>query len=102
MKIKLTGIIEKEGDWYVALCPELNVASQGKSVDEARANLSEALGLFFECADDEEVNRRLAREAYISPLETIADRLREDGVTVGDGRQSQTEMYVTPIQVARG
>ncbi len=63
MKITLTGIIEKEGKWYVALCPELNAASQGKTISEARANLTEALELFFECADDEEVNRRLVRES---------------------------------------
>lgn len=55
-------VIEKEADWYVALCPELNVASQGKSVSEARENLGEALELFFECASAEEVSRRLTRE----------------------------------------
>ena len=36
MKTKLIGIIEKEGDCYVALCPELNVASWGETVDEAQ------------------------------------------------------------------
>ena len=44
----LTAIIEKKGDGYVALCPEVDVASQGNSVDEARRNLQEALQLFFE------------------------------------------------------
>jgi predicted RNase H-like HicB family nuclease len=55
----LTGIIEREGDGYVALCPELDVASQGDTVEEARRNLVEALELFFECADPSEVEARL-------------------------------------------
>ena len=46
----LTAIIEREGEDYVALCPELDVASQGATVNEARDNLTEALELFFECA----------------------------------------------------
>ena len=54
----LTGIIEREGDGYVALCPELDIASQGDSVEEARQNLVEALELFFECADPSEVESR--------------------------------------------
>lgn len=58
MKIMLTVIIQKEQYWYVVLCPELNVANQGKTISDARANLAEALELFFECADDEEVIRR--------------------------------------------
>ncbi len=42
---QLTAIIEREGDGYVSLCPELDVASQGDSIAEARANLIEALGI---------------------------------------------------------
>ena len=52
-----TGIVEREGDGYVSLCPELDVASQGETVEEALANLKEAVGLFLECADEEEVKR---------------------------------------------
>lgn len=59
MNRHLTAIIEKEGDGYVALCPELDVASQGDTVGEARANLTEALELFFEMASPEEINSRL-------------------------------------------
>ena len=54
-----TGIVESEGDGYVSLCPELDVASQGETVEEALANLKEAVELFFECADEEEVQRRV-------------------------------------------
>jgi predicted RNase H-like HicB family nuclease len=55
----LTAIIEREGEGYVALCPELDVASQGETVEEARHNLVEALELFFECADPSEIESRL-------------------------------------------
>src|SRR5438270_10236791 len=51
---QLTGLIKREGDGYVALCPELDVASEGDTVEEARSNLEEALELFFEVASAEE------------------------------------------------
>lgn len=59
MTRRLTAIIEREGDGFVALCPEVDVASQGDTVDEARRNLQEALELFFETASPEEINGRL-------------------------------------------
>jgi len=55
---RLTAIIEREDDGFVALCPELDIASQGSSIEEARANLVEALTLFFETADPSEVAGR--------------------------------------------
>ncbi len=69
MKQLLTAIIEREGEGYVALCPELDIASQGDSVEEARRNLREALELFFECASPGEVQRRLAGEVYVTNVE---------------------------------
>src|SRR5688572_677959 len=56
---QLTAIIEREDDSYVAFCPELDIASQGDTVEQARTNLVEALELFFETADQTEVERRL-------------------------------------------
>jgi predicted RNase H-like HicB family nuclease len=56
---KLTAVIEKEGDWYVATCPELGVASQGRTFDEAEAMVQEAVDLLLEDADKEEIQRRL-------------------------------------------
>ena len=56
---QLTAIIEKEDDMYVALCPEFDIVSQGKTVELAKANLAEALQLFFESADPNEIKRRL-------------------------------------------
>ena len=54
----LTAVIEREGDGYVALCPELDIASQDDTVEESRANLQEALELFFETASEEEIRSR--------------------------------------------
>jgi len=56
---KLTAIIEREGDGYISLCPELDLASQGDNIEEARQNLIQALELFFETADPSEVKNRL-------------------------------------------
>jgi predicted RNase H-like HicB family nuclease len=66
---QLTAMIEREDDEYVALCPELDVASQGKTVEAARANLVEALELFFESADPTEVSRRLHTEIIVTRVE---------------------------------
>lgn len=59
MSRRLTAIITAEGTGFVSHCPELDVASQGESVEEAKSNLQEALELFFECASPEEIERRL-------------------------------------------
>jgi len=53
-----TAIVEKEGSGYVPLCPELDVASQGDTVESATANLKEAVELFLACADPAQVARR--------------------------------------------
>ncbi|MGR3985363.1 MAG: type II toxin-antitoxin system HicB family antitoxin [Gammaproteobacteria bacterium] len=74
MKFTLTGLIEKEADGYVSLCPELDVASQGGSIDEARKNLTEALELFFECASDEEIKERLSGDVHVARIEITAPR----------------------------
>jgi predicted RNase H-like HicB family nuclease len=52
---RLTAIIEREDDGFVALCPEFDIASEGASIEEARTNLIEALSLFFETADSSEI-----------------------------------------------
>lgn len=67
--MKLTAIIEREGDGYVSLCPELDIASQGGSVEQARDNLREALELFFETASPEEIKQRLHDEIFVTQLE---------------------------------
>jgi predicted RNase H-like HicB family nuclease len=69
MTMKLTAIIEREGEGYVSLCPELDIASQGSTVEEARDNLREALELFFETASREEVEQRLHGEIFVTQVE---------------------------------
>lgn len=64
-----TAIIEREGNGYVALCPELDIASQGENIEEARRNLKEALELFFETADLSEIQSRMHEEVFVTRLE---------------------------------
>jgi predicted RNase H-like HicB family nuclease len=66
---RLTAVIEREDDGFVGLCPELDIASEGASVEEARANLIEALTLFFEVADKSEIARRLHGEVFVTQIE---------------------------------
>ena len=66
---KLTAVIEKEGKWYVATCPELGVASQGRTNEEAESMLLEAIDLLLEEADEEEIRRRLNRGVKVKRLE---------------------------------
>jgi predicted RNase H-like HicB family nuclease len=67
--LRLTAIIEREDDGFVSLCPELDIASQGASIEEARANLVEALTLFFETADPSEASRRFHNEIFVTQVE---------------------------------
>lgn len=46
--MRFTTATTREGSWYVARCLEVEVTSQGKSVEEAQANIREALELYFE------------------------------------------------------
>ncbi len=65
-----TAILEREEDAYVSLCPELDIASQGGTVEEALANLKEAVDLFLECADPAEVQSRLKEPALVTHFQT--------------------------------
>lgn len=68
-KIKLTRVIHREDGGYVSLCPELDIASQGDTVREARANLAEAVQGFFEIASANEIRDRLTARRYVDTLE---------------------------------
>ena len=61
---QLTAVIERDDDWFVATCPEVDVVSQGKNIEEARSNLLEAVELFFEVASPSEIKRRLKKETF--------------------------------------
>lgn len=69
MQKQLTAIIEREENGYVSLCPELDIASQGNTIEEARQNLREALELFFETASPKEIQERLHEEVYVTRVE---------------------------------
>jgi predicted RNase H-like HicB family nuclease len=66
---QFTAIIEREGNGYVSFCPQLDIASQGETVEDARKNLIEALEFFFETADSTEVKNRLHGEVFVTSLE---------------------------------
>ncbi len=69
---RFTAMIYREDDGYVALCPELDVASQGDSIEEASANLREAVELFIETADRSEIEGRRRGSMYVTSLEVAA------------------------------
>ena len=68
-----TAIIEKEDDGYVALCPELDIASQGDSIKEAKHNLQEAVELFFEYASEDEVVSRFKSDIFITNMQIAVE-----------------------------
>jgi len=65
---QFTAVIERDDDWYVALCPELDIASQGRSVEEARRNLIEAIELFLEAASPSEIRERTRAEVFVTQV----------------------------------
>ncbi|HUT55878.1 MAG TPA: type II toxin-antitoxin system HicB family antitoxin [bacterium] len=69
IKSEFTAILQREDDGFVAYCPELEVVSQGDTVEQARANLREAVELFLETASEKEIRDRMRGETYISSFE---------------------------------
>lgn len=66
MSLKYNVIIEKEENWYVAKCIDNNIASQGKTIEEALKNLKEAIELYYE--DEEPIN---PKEIFVTTLEVV-------------------------------
>lgn len=71
--MELTAIIKRDGAGYVALCPQLDIASQGSSVELARDNLKEALALFFESADSQEIRTRERGDLFVTRVEIVTN-----------------------------
>jgi len=69
MKTRFAALIRHEPEGFVALCPELDIASQGETAEEARQNLQEALELFFEFADEAEIARRMGKDLLVTDVE---------------------------------
>ena len=55
MKKKLFAVIKKEGEWFVAECPQIGTVSQGHTKEEALENLKEATSLYLEEDPDSEI-----------------------------------------------
>ena len=66
MNRQFTAVINREGNGCISFCPEVDVASQGDTVQEASANLREAVELFFESASPDEISKRLHNEVYVT------------------------------------
>ena len=71
--MELTAIIKRDGAGYVALCPQLDIASQGSSVEVARDNLKEALALFYEAADSQEIRTRERGDLFVTRIEIVTN-----------------------------
>lgn len=69
MTKSFTAVLEKEEQGFVALCPELDIASQGSNIEEALHNLKEAVELFLENASQEELNHRINAQVFITRFE---------------------------------
>ncbi len=69
MSKHLTAIIQAEPPGFVALCPEIDVASQGDTIEESLINLREAVELFYECASPAEIAAREGGDVFITQLE---------------------------------
>jgi predicted RNase H-like HicB family nuclease len=69
MHFRHTAIIHREGNGFVSLCPELDIASQGDTIEQARDNLNEAVDLFYECASPSEIASRTSREVFVTQIE---------------------------------
>lgn len=65
---KFTGVITREKDWYVSHCLELGVVSQGNTIEEARANLKEAVELYLESFGGEDLPESVG-EVVLYPFE---------------------------------
>ena len=71
MSRRFTALITKEEKWYVARCVELGVVSQGKTIEEAQANLKEAVELYIESFGTEDLPENMG-EVVFYPLEVVA------------------------------
>lgn len=68
---RFTAVIYREGTGFVSLRPQLDIASQGDTIEAARDNLREALELFFECASPAEVQGRWGEEVFVTKVEVV-------------------------------
>jgi len=72
VSLRFTAVITKEENWYVGLCVELGVVSQGKTIEEAKANLKEAVELYIESFGTDDLPESKG-EVMLYPLEIVLD-----------------------------
>lgn len=90
--MRLTSIVHLEEDHYVALCPELDVVSQGDTAGEAAQNLREACQLFLEHACEDEIRCRLESPVQVTCFDAVVpsapaaarDEIAGNGTAPGD------------------
>ncbi len=70
-QLQLTMLISREDDGYTSRCLELDIASQGKTVAEARSNLEEAIEGFLKAAPAKEISDRLSIERYVETFSAV-------------------------------
>jgi len=68
MAKEFTAILHQEDETYIAHCPEIDIVSQGESIEEAKENLKEAIELFMEHAPDEEKKRRIHSDILVTTV----------------------------------
>lgn len=66
-------VITKEDDFFVARCPELNVTSQGETLEEAETNIKEAIELYIESFGTEDLPQQVSKP-YLTLVE-VASRV---------------------------
>jgi len=76
----LTAIIGSDEDIYVALCPEFDIASQGGSIEDALANLREAVDLFLQSATERRLSLFLQERAKL--VDDLGPGLDQEAVAI--------------------
>ena len=71
MKRPFSATVWREGEWFVSQCLDVDVASQGRTNEEAELMLQEAVELLLEDADETEIRRRLDRGVTVKKLELV-------------------------------
>ena len=69
MSNKYSAVITKEDDMFVSFCPELDIVSQGYSVEEANNNLREAVELFIEHTSEAQIKQYIKKHVYNTQFE---------------------------------
>ena len=95
-KSLLTSFLEHTANGYVVRCPELDIASQGETIEEAEANLREAIDLFWECASEQEIQNRLDKIKH----ERTSSLVRENGLLIFTGK-ALPEVFINAVEDAR-